>query len=53
MTCNPYTFRHRDVIDGDRWQAACARCRWEGPPRTNAAMAALDRDMHTDDRSRP
>lgn len=46
--CAAVVIRWWDVLDeGDRWQAVCARCRWEADPRTNPVYAKRDAKQHT------
>ena len=38
-SCHPRLVEYSDVLDGQRWQAVCAGCQWEGPPRSYKPMA--------------
>jgi hypothetical protein len=49
MTCRVYVYHRTDVIDGQQWHAACAYCRWDGPPRTNPHMADRDAEHHQEE----
>jgi hypothetical protein len=49
MTCNPYVYTHRDVLAGEFWAAACARCGFEGPLRTTPGLARDDMHHHEEE----